>query len=257
MVEPPNTAAALTATEARAAMGRGDLTPADLVSASLRRIAERDKAVRAWLAVSDSALDTARAIRPDDPRPLAGIPIGIKDVFDTHDMATTHNSPLFSGNRPTRDAPAVAILRAAGAVILGKTDTTEFAAAGRDAVSANPHDTSRTPGGSSAGSAAAVADFHVPMALGTQTGGSTIRPGSFCGIPAMKPSWGLISTEGVKRYSVSFDTVGLYARSIADLTLLAQVFALPPAPPTCRTSPRWRSVAPPMPTSCRPRWRTC
>jgi Asp-tRNA(Asn)/Glu-tRNA(Gln) amidotransferase A subunit family amidase len=229
MVEPPNTAAALTATEARAAMGRGDLTSADLVSASLRRIAERDKAVRAWLAVSDSALDTARAIRPDDPRPLAGIPIGIKDVFDTHDMATTHNSPLFSGNRPARDAPAVAILRAAGAVILGKTDTTEFAAAGRDAVSANPHDTDRTPGGSSAGSAAAVSDFHVPMALGTQTGGSTIRPGSFCGIPAMKPSWGLISTEGVKRYSVSFDTVGLYARSIADLTLLAQVFALPPA----------------------------
>lgn len=228
MVNPPATAARLTATEARTALREGSLTATKLVSASLRRIAERDKGVRAWIEMSQTATSQAAAIMPDDNRPLAGIPIGIKDVFDTRDMATTHNSPVFGGNRPTQDAAAVAMLRAAGAIILGKTDTTEFAAAGRDAVSANPHDLSRTPGGSSAGSAAAVADFHVPLALGTQTGGSTIRPGSFCGIPAMKPSWGLISTEGVKRYSVSFDTVGLYGRSFQDLALLSDVFALPP-----------------------------
>lgn len=224
-----DTPSSLTATDARSAIRKGDLTPRDLVASCLKRIAERDKDVRAWITISETALDQANAISADDTRPLAGIPIGIKDIFDTFDMPTTHNSPLFSQNRPTNDATSVALLRAAGAIILGKTDTTEFAAAGRDAVTANPHDFARTSGGSSAGSAAAVGDFHVPLALGTQTGGSTIRPGSYCGIFAMKPSWGLISTEGVKRYSVSFDTVGLYGRSVADLALLADVYALPKA----------------------------
>ncbi|MEM6897528.1 MAG: amidase, partial [Pseudomonadota bacterium] len=217
----------LSATDARAAIADGALSAADLTGACLRRISERDKEVRAWIALSDTALEQAQAITKDDPRPLAGIPVGIKDIMDTHDLPTTHNSPIFAGNRPTRDAPCVAILRSLGAIILGKTDTTEFAAAGRDAVTANPHDAARTAGGSSSGSAAAVADFHVPLALGTQTGGSTIRPGSFNGVYAFKPSWGLVSTEGVKRYSVSFDTVGWYARTPEDLDLLASVYALP------------------------------
>jgi Asp-tRNA(Asn)/Glu-tRNA(Gln) amidotransferase A subunit family amidase len=228
----------LTATEARAAMLAGDLTASSLTARCLNRIAERDKHIRAWTSIAPDAMAQAARIPPDDQRPLAGIPIGIKDVFDTFDLPTTHNSPLYTTHCPSADAPAVAILRAAGAIILGKTDTTEFAAAGRDAVTSNPHDMTRTPGGSSAGSAAAVADGHVPMSLGTQTGGSTIRPGSFCGIPAMKPSWGLISTEGVKRYAVSFDTVGLYARSFADLSLLAQVYALPKSDTPLPVKPR-------------------
>lgn len=236
----PDSLAALTATEA---LARG-LPPLALRDACLARIAARDKEVRAWISLNPQAVG--------GPGPLSGIPVGVKDVFDTHDLPTTHNSPLYPGHRPSADAPAVAILRAAGAVILGKTDTTEFAAAGRDAVTRNPHDLTRTPGGSSAGSAAAVADFHVPLALTTQTGGSTIRPGSYCGIPAFKPSWGLISTEGVKRYAVSFDTVGFFARSVRDLQLLARVYALPegqapdrPVLALCRT-PYAASLEPAM-----------
>jgi Asp-tRNA(Asn)/Glu-tRNA(Gln) amidotransferase A subunit family amidase len=232
-------AAALpTATDIRAGMQAGNLSAIDVTRASLRRIAERDKDVRAWIAISDSAIAAAAEIDGDDTRPLAGVPVGIKDIIDTHDMPTTHNSPLFAGHRPTRDAPCVAILRNLGAIILGKTDTTEFAAAGRDAVTANPVDLTRTAGGSSAGSAAAVADGHVPLALGTQTGGSTIRPGSFNGVYAFKPSWGLVSTEGVKRYSVSFDTVGWYARTPEDLTLLAAAYSLPGVGTAAPEAPR-------------------
>ena len=219
--------ARLDITEARALMRDKRLTPRDLVRACLARIAARDGEVRAWLHVNPRAEAEAAEIAPGDPRPLAGIPVGIKDVIDTVDMPTTHNSPLYSGRQPSDDAPCVAMLKAAGAVILGKTDTTEFAAAGRNAATGNPHDLSRTPGGSSAGSAAAVADCHVPLALGTQTGGSTIRPASFCGVPAIKPSWGLISAEGVKLYSQSLDTVGIFARAHRDLSLVAEVYGLP------------------------------
>ncbi len=127
---------------------------------------------------------------------LHGIPIGVKDMIDTGDMPTQHNSPIYAGHRPAQDAAAVATLRAAGAIILGKTDTTEFAAAGRFAGTRHPLDPARTPGGSSAGSAAAVADDQVPLALGTQTAGSTIRPASFCGVFAFKPTWGTVSREG-------------------------------------------------------------
>lgn len=218
-----------TATEALSLLRDDRLTARDLVAACLARIAERDGDVRAWLAISNTAL--AEAERLDAlPRQrrgrLHGLPIAIKDVFDTADLPTTCNSPLYSGFRPAADAPSVELLRLEGAIILGKTDTTEFAACGHDAATANPHDLSRTPGGSSAGSAAAVADFHVPLALGTQTGGSTIRPASFCGIYGMKPSAGLVSREGLKLYSVTFDTVGWYGRSIADLALLADVYGI-------------------------------
>ena len=197
------------------------------VERALRRIAKRDGEVRAWLHVDGAgALRRARELDAIEGArgPLHGLCIGVKDVIGVSGMPLTHNSPLFSGQVASADAPCVETLRAAGAVILGKTDTTEFAAAGRNAASANPHDLARTPGGSSAGSAAAVADGHVPFALATQTGGSTIRPASFCGIHGFKPSWGLVSREGVKFYANSLDTVGWYARSLAELDLLCEVF---------------------------------
>jgi Asp-tRNA(Asn)/Glu-tRNA(Gln) amidotransferase A subunit family amidase len=200
------------------------------VRASLGRIAERDKQVRAWLHVDDQgALATARSLDAERaPRSsLHGIPIGVKDVFDTADMPTTHNSPLFGGHRPALDAACVAVLRQAGAIVLGKTDTTEFAAAGRDAATANPHNPDHTPGGSSAGSAAAVADGHVRIALSTQTGGSIIRPASFCGVHGFKPTWGAISREGVKIYANSLDTVGWHAASIEDCDRMCEVFGFP------------------------------
>jgi len=222
--------ATLTASEARRRIRTGALSPLALTQACLARIAERDRAVRAWITMNPAVEAQAAAVAPDDPRPLAGIPVAIKDMIDTGDLPTTHNSPLYGTHRPAADAPCVEVLRAAGALVLGKTDTSEFAAGGRHAATVNPHDLTRIPGGSSSGSAAAVADGHVPLALGTQTGGSTIRPAAYCGVAALKPSWGLISTEGVKRYAVSFDTVGLFARSVEDLQLLADVFNFPEAP---------------------------
>lgn len=224
------TAHYMTASEARRAMAAGSLTPLDLTRACLGRIAEDDARTRAWICMNGAAETQAEAIASSDPRPLAGIPVAIKDMIDTGDMPTTHNSPLYGGHRPAADAPCVEVLRAAGAIVLGKADTFEFAAGGRHAATLNPHDPTRTPGGSSSGSAAAVGGGHVPLALGTQTGGSTIRPAAYCGAVALKPSWGLISTEGVKRYAVSFDTVGLFSRSVEDLALLADVYALPEAP---------------------------
>ncbi|MGR3371839.1 amidase [Pseudooceanicola nanhaiensis] len=222
--------ATLTASEARRQIRAGGLTPLALTQACLSRIAGRDRAVRAWITVNPAVEAQAAAVVAEDPRPLAGIPVGIKDMIETAELPTTHNSPLYGTNRPANDAPCVEILKAAGALVLGKLDTSEFAAGGRHAATVNPHDLTRIPGGSSSGSAAAVADGHVPLALGTQTGGSTIRPAAYCGVTALKPSWGLISTEGVKRYAVSFDTVGLFARAVEDLQLLADVFNLPEAP---------------------------
>ncbi|MBE3044497.1 amidase [Candidatus Bathyarchaeota archaeon] len=155
-------------------------------------------------------------------------------MLTTADMPTQFNSPIYKDSARKLDAASVMILRQAGALILGKTTTTEFAATTSGPQTSNPHDPSRTPGGSSSGSGAAVADFQAPIGLGTQTGGSTIRPGSFNGIYAMKPTWNAISREGQKIYSLILDTIGLYSRSVADLELLADVFALrddaPPDP---------------------------
>jgi Asp-tRNA(Asn)/Glu-tRNA(Gln) amidotransferase A subunit family amidase len=221
--------AALTATDALGRMAEGRLTARDLVAACLARIGKRDPDVRAWLALSDTALeqaDQADAVPLAERGKLHGLPVGVKDVFDTFDLPTTHNSPLYQGFQPAADAAVVDLLRSEGAIILGKTDTTEFAAAGRDARTGNPHDLAHTPGGSSAGSAAAVADMHVPLALATQTGGSTIRPASFCGIIGFKPSFGRVSREGAKIYAQSFDTVGWYGRSVDDVALLASVLGL-------------------------------
>jgi Asp-tRNA(Asn)/Glu-tRNA(Gln) amidotransferase A subunit family amidase len=150
----------------------------------------------------------------------------VKDVIDTADMPTTFNSPLYQGHRPAKDAGCVAVVRQCGALILGKTDTVEFAANGRKALTRNPHNLAHTPGGSSSGSGAAVGDYMVPLAFGTQTGGSHIRPASFNGIYGLKPTWGAVTREGAKLQSAMSDTVGWFGRSVADLALVAEAFRL-------------------------------
>lgn len=209
-------------------MQRGDLTSEAYVSACLARIRSREPQVQAWAAVDEAqALEQARA-RDREPRrsALHGIPVGFKDVIRTADLPTAFNSPIYEGFRPNEDAHSVAVLRAMGAVVLGKTQTLEFACGGRFPPTHNPWDLARTPGGSSSGSGAAVADGMVPLALGTQTGGSTIRPASFCGVFGMKPTWGRIPFDGTKSFAPHLDTIGLYGRSIDDLRLLAEAFAL-------------------------------
>jgi len=218
----------MTAADAARAMREGILTSEQLVRSCLERIEERDADIRAFSYVdSDYAL---RQARERDKQPaqsaLHGVPVAIKDMIDTADMPTQHNSPIFFGHRPGKDAACVRSLRALGAVILGKTDTHEFAAAGRMPATRNPHDLRSTAGGSSSGSAAAVADRMVPLALGTQTGGSTIRPASFCGIFGLKPTYGEVSFEGAKPFAPSLDTLGWMARSIEDLALLAEAFGV-------------------------------
>ncbi|MSP83160.1 MAG: amidase [Alphaproteobacteria bacterium] len=194
------------------------------VEACLARIAEREVRVGAFAHLAaDAALAlAARRDREERRGPLHGVPIAIKDVFDTEDMPTAYGSPIYAGHRPVADAAAVALLRAAGAIVLGKSVTTEFAGwkAGR---TTNPHDPARTPGGSSSGSAAAVADGMVPLALGTQTGGSVIRPAAFCGVVGFKPSFGLVPRAGVKTLADSLDTVGVFARSVPEVAALARV----------------------------------
>jgi Asp-tRNA(Asn)/Glu-tRNA(Gln) amidotransferase A subunit family amidase len=218
----------LTAAELSSGLRSGQITVEQLARACLDRIASRDADVRAWSYVDpDAVIRQARELDKLPSRsPLHGIPVGIKDIYNTADMPTQHNSPIYTGHRPDIDAATVGTLRAAGALILGKTDTMEFASTGRLAATRNPHNLERTPGGSSSGSAAAVADFHVPLALGTQTGGSLIRPASYCGVYAMKPTWNAVSAEGIKLISTTLDTAGWYGRSVADLALVADVFAL-------------------------------
>lgn len=180
--------------------------------------------MRAWTWHDPQQVRDQLAALPTDASalPLAGITVGIKDIFDTHDMPTTYGSAAFANHRPQRDAYAVAKLRAAGALIMGKTVTTEFAHQ-HAGPTTNPHRPDRTPGGSSSGSAAAVADNMVTMALGSQTGGSTIRPAAYCGVVGFKPTLGKVSLEGVGPLSVTMDTIGLMARSMADISLLSSV----------------------------------
>ena len=218
----------LTATQASALMAERKLSSEEYTHALLERIALRDPLVHAWASVDpEHALDQARA-RDREPRrsALHGIAFGVKDVINTRDLPTQHNSPIYQHHQPGEDANCVAVLRAAGAVLLGKTETLEFACGGRMPPTRNPLDLERTPGGSSSGSGAAVADGMVPLALATQTGGSTIRPASFCGVYGMKPTFGRISFEGAKHYSPHLDTIGLYGRGAQDLCLLGQVFHL-------------------------------
>jgi Asp-tRNA(Asn)/Glu-tRNA(Gln) amidotransferase A subunit family amidase len=211
----------LTATEAAKRLESGTATSVKLVEDCLARIEARDGALHAWRFVDrELALAQARA-RDAEPRRsvLHGVPVGIKDIFDTHDMPTEYGSSIHAGFRPAIDSVVVALIRRAGMVILGKCTTTEFASPVPIGVR-NPHDLTRTPGVSSSGSAAAVADFMVPLALGSQTGGSTILPAAFCGIVGYKASLTGLDRGNIRQLRSTLDTLGLLARSIADIAAL-------------------------------------
>src|SRR5438045_612082 len=213
----------LSAAAAVAQLSSGDLTAEALTRACLDRAEER-KSVKAWAWLDpEQALAQARAAdRAGRHGLLAGLPIGVKDVIDTVDMPTEHGSPIYRGNRPVSDAACVALLRMAGGTVMGKTVTTEFANRFPGAT-VNPHNPAHTPGGSSSGSAAAVADFQVPVGLGTQTGGSTIRPAAFCGVIGYKPSFGEFSRVGIKMQCHNLDTLGVICRSLDDVALMRGV----------------------------------
>ena len=210
-----------TATELRALLQAGATTRTEVVASLLARILEREPSLGAWQ-FFDADIAVAQADRPQpDTAMLGGIPVGVKDLFDTADMPTTYGSRIYAGHRPTRDARCVEFLRAAGAIVMGKTVTTEFASVFEPGKTVNPYDSGRSPGGSSSGSAAAVADRMVPIAIGTQTAGSIIRPAAYCGVFGYKPSFGAVCTIGVKTVSPSLDTVGTFARSADDVILAA------------------------------------
>src|SRR5437899_12407936 len=216
----------LSARAAAQEIAAGRLTAEALVTACLDRIAARESVVGAWHHLDpEAALAAARQRDAEAPSgPLHGIPSAVKDLIDTADMPTGYGSAIYQGHRPAADAACVALARAAGAIVLGKTVTTEFACftAGK---TANPRNPAHTPGGSSSGSAAAVADGMVPLAFGTQTAGSVIRPGAYCGCIAYKPSFGLINRAGVKPLADSLDTIGVLARSAEDAAWVAGLLA--------------------------------
>jgi Asp-tRNA(Asn)/Glu-tRNA(Gln) amidotransferase A subunit family amidase len=222
--------AALSLTEAAAGIREGRLSSTELVGDCLKRIDEVDRDIGAW-AFLDREYAMQQAQAADDHRKqgkatglLHGVPVGIKDIFDTSDMPTEFGSKLWAGRTPRRDAVAVARLRAAGAVILGKTVTTEYAYF-NPGKTRNPHNPDHTPGGSSSGSAAAVAALMVSGAIGSQTNGSVIRPAAFCGVVGFKPTHGLIPRSGALLLSRALDHVGVFARSVGDAALLAQILA--------------------------------
>ena len=211
----------LSASEAAARIREGKLTSEALVRSCLERIDARESQVKAWVYLDrDFAVAQARQCDRSASRgPIHGVPFAAKDIMDTADLPTEYGSPIYKGNRPAADAACVALSRAAGGVLLGKTVTTEFASRFPWGKTTNPHNPEHTPGGSSSGSAAAVGDFMVPLAFGTQTVGSVIRPAAFCGCIGYKPSYGEVSMQGVKQNTASFDTVGLFARAVEDLAL--------------------------------------
>jgi Asp-tRNA(Asn)/Glu-tRNA(Gln) amidotransferase A subunit family amidase len=200
----------------------GELTPRAVVELCAEAIATGEKEIGAFVALD---LDAARRAA-DDSRlasmPLRGLPVAFKDIFDTADLPTQYGSPIYAGHRPRADSTAVALVRRTGGIVLGKTVTTELASQ-VPAATRNPRNLAHTPGGSSSGSAAAVAAAMVPIAFGSQTAGSVIRPASFCGIAGFKPSYRLIPTVGMKAVSWHLDTAGLYAASVADVAFAAAV----------------------------------
>jgi Asp-tRNA(Asn)/Glu-tRNA(Gln) amidotransferase A subunit family amidase len=217
----------LGAAEAARRIAAGEVTSVALVAACLERISERDDAVRAWAHIdAGAALAQARErdAAPAPLGPLHGVPVGVKDIVDTADLPTECGTPIYAGRRPGRDAACVARLRAAGAVVIGKTVTTELAYF-RPGKTRNPAAPDRTPGGSSSGSAAAVADSQAPLAIGSQTAGSVIRPAAYCGTLGFKPTRGLVDLTGVKALSAELDTLGWFAREVEDLELLGLVLA--------------------------------
>lgn len=220
----------LSAVDLAAAVARRETTSEAIVRACLDRIADRESEVEAWAHVNpDAALAEARAVDAAGPAgPLFGLPVGFKDVIDTADIPTAYGSDIYPGFQPDVDAACVALIRNAGGVVFGKTVTTEFAFVNPNKTR-NPHNPAHTPGGSSSGSAAAVADFMVPLTFGTQTGGSVIRPASFCGVVGYKPSIGQFSYAGVKLLARSLDTLGAFSRKAADLALLRAALLGAPA----------------------------
>ncbi len=201
----------------------------ELAQETLGFIQERDAEVRAWLCWSEGrVLERARLIDSGEiSGVLAGVPVGIKDIIDTSEYPTCHGSPIYKGHQPGFDAASVALIKEAGGIVVGKTVTTEFAYF-QPGPTANPHNLKHTPGGSSSGSAAAVAAGMVPVALATQTAGSLIRPASYCGIWGYKPSFGLFSLAGIKPMAQSLDTLGVLARHVEDLALMQAVLLKSP-----------------------------
>jgi Asp-tRNA(Asn)/Glu-tRNA(Gln) amidotransferase A subunit family amidase len=227
---------ALTGTEAIAAVSAGAASVSEVAARCLARVADLDPAIGAFRVIDEHAVHS-RAKQLDDrvAGPLHGMVVGIKDVIDTADLPTGYGSALFAYHQPAADADVVAALRQAGAIVLGKTESTEFAMF-QPTRTRNPVDPARTPGGSSSGSAAAVAAGMVPVALGTQTAGSVVRPAAYCGVYGFKPSWGWTSTAGIWRLSEHLDTVGLFARCVADLRLTYRVLSSPAAGPPPMTA---------------------
>jgi len=225
----PNT---LTATEIARQIDSGKLTAEGVIRAHLERIDKRDADVLAWTHLArDAALERARVL-DRGPRQglLHGVPMGVKDIIDSHDQPTGYGSPIYQKHQPLADAATVALAKGAGAILLGKTVTTEFANR-HPGKTRNPHNPEHTPGGSSSGSAAAVADFQVTLATGTQTGGSVIRPAAFCGVVGYKPTFGHFPTAGMKANTEWLDTIGAYARSVEDIALFrAALMAIPYRP---------------------------
>lgn len=212
----------LSAVEAARQIAAGKITAEALMRDCIERIEAREPVVNAWEYFDrETVIEQARAA-DSAPRHglLHGLPVGVKDLIDTADMPTAYGSPIYAGHRPAWDAPCVALARAAGAIVMGKTVTTEIATT-RPGKTTNPHNPQHTPGGSSSGSAASVADYMVALAFGSQTAGSVIRPAAFCGVVGYKPSFGLISRVGVKPLSDTLDTVGVVARNVPDAALLA------------------------------------
>ncbi len=242
----PDNAFKLGAADARAAIDEGLLTSQELVEACLARIEALEGEIGAWTHLDrERALAQARAadaFRRSGRRvgALHGIPVGIKDIIDTQDYPTERGTPLHAGRQPAQDATLVSLLREAGAIIMGKTVTTELAVLS-PGKTRNPHNPAHTPGGSSSGSAAAVSCAMVPLAVGTQTNGSVVRPASYCGVYGFKPSYGRISRHGVLRQSPPLDQVGVFARSLEDTALIADVLmrfdaqdeAMAPIAPPC------------------------
>lgn len=260
----------LGAAEAASLLAEGRISSEELVQACLARIRADEERVRAWAYLDeDHALRQARAAdqRRREGKPLGalhGIPVGVKDIVDTEDMPTEDGTVLHSGRTPSEDAAVVSMLRSAGAVVMGKTVTTELATYS-PGKTRNPHNPEHTPGGSSSGSAAAVASCMVPLAIGTQTNGSVIRPAAYCGVVGFKPSFGLISRHGVLKQSRPLDQIGVMARSVEDAALLAeQLVGYDENDPDTRAlpRPRLREVAmqePPVPPTLAfvktPMWR--
>lgn len=248
----------LSATDAARAVREGAIGAEQLTESCLARVREVDGQVQAWAFLDpEHALVQARARDADRSAgqpvgPLHGIPVGIKDIIDTGDLPTEDGSVLHAGRTPARDATVVAMLRAAGAVIMGKTVTTELATY-TPGKTRNPHNPEHTPGGSSSGSAAAVASGMVPLAIGSQTNGSVIRPAAFCGVYGFKPTHGLIPRGGVLKLSRTLDQMGIFARTLEDIALAAeQLVGYDPLDPDTRPRARMPFVAtaseePPLP----------